>query len=165
MWSAILGWFADSPSQSRVIQFLLENGFSVNEEGRICCNLIPIAATQIAVHLKVDRRVVDATAKRVLSSPYRDIFLNMRATPDLSLIAEYLRLSVITIIPQDAREVGIVDACIRVLSRHQIGLRQIFVTDPHLCEEPRLVIIAEERIPAEVIDELRALPQVRRLIL
>lgn len=164
MWSAIFGWFDDSPSQARVVRFLLENGFGVNEEGKICCNTIAVAATQVAARLRVDRRVVEATARRILKSPFRDIFVNMRATPDLSVIAENLSLSVITIIPQDARRPGIVDACIHVLSSHNVGLRQVFVTDPHLSEEPRLVIIAEGKMPAGVIDEIRDLPVVKRLI-
>ena len=165
MWSAILSWFADSPSQSKVVRFLLENGFGVNEGGKIACNNIAIAATQIAAKLDVDRRVVEATAKRILDSPYKDIFLNMRATPDLSVIAENLSLSVITIMPRDASQPGIVDACIHTLSKYKIGLRQIFVTDSVLSEDPRLVIITEGKIPAVVLDEIRELPVVKRLIL
>ncbi len=165
MWSAILSGFSDSPSQGRVVRFLLENGFGVNEEGRICCNSIPIASTQIGQQVGVDRRVVDTTAKRILDSRYRDIFLSMRATPDLTLIADKLSLSVITILPDDATKPGIVDACIHVLSSHGIAIRQLFVTDPHLSEDPRLVIITESVIPAQVIEDLRALPFVRRLIL
>ncbi len=165
MWSAILSCFADSPSQSRVVRFLLENGFGVNEEGRICVNSIQVASTQIGHRVGVDRRVVDSTARRILDSPYRDIFLAMRVTPDLTLIADRLSLSVITILPDDATRPGIVDACIHVLSSHGIGIRQVFVTDPHLSEEPRLVIITENRIPAPVIESLRSLPVVRRLIL
>jgi uncharacterized protein len=165
MWSAILSGFSDSPSQSLVIRFLLENGFGVTDDGRICCNTIPIASTQIGQQVGVDRRVVDTTAKRILDSPYRDIFLAMRATPDLTLIADKLSLSVITILPDDATKPGIVDACIHVLSSHGIGIRQLFVTDPHLSEDPRLVIITERMIPAAVIEDLRALPVVRRLIL
>ena len=88
----------------------------------------------------------------------------MRVTPDLSVIAENLSLSVITVIPQDASKPGIIDACIHTLSRHQIGLRQIFVTDPHLSESPRLVIIADGKMPAGVIDELRELPVVKKLV-
>ena len=59
---------------------------------------------------------------------------------------------------------GINNACIHILSSHNIGLRQVFVTDPHLSEEPRLVIIAEGKMPPGVIDELRELPVVKRLI-
>ncbi len=165
MWADILSGFSDSPSQSRVVRFLLENGFGVNEEGRICCNTIPVASTQIGQQIGVDRRVVDTTAKRILESPYRDIFIAMRATPDLTLIADKLSLSVITILPTDATRSGIVDSCIHVLSSHGVGIRQLFVTDPHLSEDPRLVIITESRIPAPVIEELRNLPTVRRLIL
>ena len=89
----------------------------------------------------------------------------MRATPDLTLIADKLSLSVITILPDDATKAGIVDACIHVLSLHGVGIRQLFVTDPLLSEDPRLVIITERSIPAQVIEDLRALPVVRRLIL
>ncbi len=164
MWSAILDWFADSPSQTRVVRFLLENGFGVNKDGRIACNTIAVAATQVAARLSVDRRVVEATARRILESPFSEIFINMRATPDLSVIAENLSLTVITVIPQDASKPGVVNACIQVLSSHNIGLHQVFVTDPHLSEEPRLVIIAEGKMPPGVIDELRELPVVKRLI-
>ena len=164
MWSAILDWFADSPSQTRVVRFLLENGFGVNKDGRIACNTIAVAATQVAARLSVDRRVVEATARRILESPFSEIFINMRATPDLSVIAENLSLTVITVIPQDASKPGVVNACIQVLSSHNIGLRQVFVTEPHLSEEPRLVIIAEGKMPPGVIDELRELPVVKRLI-
>ena len=165
MWSEILSLFSDSPSQSLVIRFLLENGFGVNEEGKICCNEIPVASTQIASRVGVDRRVVDATAKRILETSFHDIFLNMRVTPDLSKIAGKLSLSMITIIPDDATRPGIVDSCISILSRHKIEIRQLFVTDPHLSEEPKLVIIAEERLPAAVIEDLRSLPFIKRIIL
>ncbi len=165
VWSEILNLFSDSPSQRIVAQFLLENGLSVNMEGKISCNGVPLAATQIADRLKVDRRVVDSTAKRIRNSPYANVFLNMRATPDLSLVAESLDLSVIIILPKDATEEGIVDSCVSVLASHKIGIRQIFVTDPHLSEEPRLVIITEQKIPAAIFEELKNLPQIRRLII
>ncbi|MFA7050359.1 MAG: regulator of amino acid metabolism, contains ACT domain protein, partial [Patescibacteria group bacterium] len=63
MWSDIIREFADSPSQSRVVKFLLENGFGINSQGRIVCNDIEIPATHIANAIGTDRRVVDATAR------------------------------------------------------------------------------------------------------
>jgi len=105
MWSEIIGEFSDSPSQTRVVKFLLENGFGVNKDGRITCNEIEIPATQVAKSLGTDRRVVDTTAQRILSLPlHRDIFTHMRAAPDLSRVAEHLDLSVMTILPKDASE-------------------------------------------------------------
>ena len=70
---------------------LLENGFGVTEDGRISCNGIEVPATAVAKAIGSDRRVVDSTAHRILERPFlRDIFLNMRATPDLSKVAESL---------------------------------------------------------------------------
>ncbi len=166
MWSEIMQAFADSPSQGRVVRFLLENGLGVSAEGRIVCNQIAIPATQVAAAVGVDRRVVDATAKRILDDPQlAPIFGRMRATPDLSMVAEHLGLKVVTITPNNARDRGIVASAVRVLNEHDLTIRQIFVTDPYLAEEPKLVLIVDGTMPPGVVDELRSLPQVRRITL
>ncbi|MFA7562700.1 MAG: regulator of amino acid metabolism, contains ACT domain protein [Methanoculleus sp.] len=167
MWADISREFADSPSHGRVIRFMLENGFGINEEGRIVCNGIEIPATHIGRAIETDRRVVDATARRILDNPgLRELFLRMRAAPDLSLVAEALGLSVITLYPKDAQQKGIVGAAVEVLVEHNLSIRQIFVTDPCLAETPRLVMIVDEpRIPASVYEDMRALPQVKQLVI
>jgi predicted regulator of amino acid metabolism with ACT domain len=166
MWSDIIHEFSDSPSQSKVVRFLLENGFGINNDGRVTCNGIEIPATQIAKAIGSDRRVVDATAQRILTIPsLREIFIRMRATPDLSNVAESLGLTVITVLPKNASERGIVGAAVRVLSGHNLSIRQIFVTDPQFSEEPKLVIIVDELLPHGVIEEIRALPQVKKVII
>lgn len=166
MWSDIIHEFADSPSQSRVVRFLFENGFGVTKDGRISCNGIEMPATAIAKAIGSDRRVVDSTAHHILERPHlRDIFLNMRATPDLSKVAESLGFTVITVLPKDANERGIVGAAVRVLSDNLLSIRQIFVTDPQFSEEPKLVIIIEEPLPVGVIEKIRALPQVKSVII
>jgi len=166
MWSDIIREFAESPSQSRVAGFLLENGFGVNAEGRIVCNDIEISATKVAKAIGTDRRVVDATARHILeSASLRGIFTNMRATPDLSLLAGPLGLSVIIVIPKDAREKGIIGAAMEVVTGHSLNIRQIFVTDPVLSEEPKLVIIIDGDIPGIVIEEIKKLHQVKQVIL
>ncbi|HNQ28695.1 MAG: hypothetical protein A4E36_00659 [Methanoregulaceae archaeon PtaB.Bin009] len=164
MWSEIIGEFGDSPSQTRVLRFLLENGFGVNADGRITCNGIEIPATQVAKALDTDRRVVDTTAQRILSLPlHRNIFMHMRAAPDLSRVAGHLGLSVMTILPKDASERGIVSAAVRVIAEEGLSIRQIYVTDPVLSEEPRLVVIIEGDFPPAVIEGIRRLPQVRQI--
>ena len=166
MWSGIVQEFQDSPSQARVVKFLLENGFGVSSLGRITCNGIEVPATQVAKALSTDRRVVDATAQRILSLPlHRDIFTRIRATPDLSQVAERLGLSVMVILPRDAREKGIVSAAVRVIAEEGLSIRQLFVTDPFLSEEPRLVIIIDGDFIPAVIEGIRRLPQVRQVIL
>jgi predicted regulator of amino acid metabolism with ACT domain len=166
MWEEILREFADSPSQSLVVRFLLENGFGINKQGRVVCNGIEIPATHIAKAIGTDRRVVDATAHRILALPgMQHVFLNLRVTPDLSGVAASLNRAVITVLPKDAQQKGIVGAAVKVLTDHDITIRQIFVTDPLLSEEPRLVIIVDEALPPVVYEELKALPQVRQLII
>jgi predicted regulator of amino acid metabolism with ACT domain len=166
MWSDIIHEFADSPSQSRVVRFLLENGFGVTEDARISCNGIEVPATAVAKAIESDRRVVDSTARRILERPLlRDIFLNMRATPDLSKVAESLGFFVITVLPKNASERGIIGSVVQVLARYDIAIRQIFVTDPEFSEEPRLVIIIEESLPDGVVEQIRALPQVKNVII
>jgi predicted regulator of amino acid metabolism with ACT domain len=166
MWSDIIQEFSDSPSQSRVVRFLLENGFGVTEDGRIGCNGIEVPATAVAKAIGSDRRVVDSTARHILERPMlREIFLNMRATPDLSRVAEKLGYTVITVLPRDANEKGIVGAAVRILSDHNISIRQIFVTDPQFSEDPKLVIIIEDDLPVGTIEAIRALPQVKQVII
>jgi hypothetical protein len=166
MWSDIIHEFSDSPSQSRVVRFLLENGFGVTPDGRISCNGIEMSSTAVAKAIGSDRRVVDSTARRILERPFlSDIFLNMRATPDLSKVAESLGYTVITVLPKNANERGIVGAAVRVLSESDLPIRQIFVTDPQLSEEPKLVIIVEDQLPIGVIEKIRGLPQVKQLII
>ena len=166
MWTQILREFADSPSQTMVVKYFLENGLGINEEGRIVCNGIEIPATHVAKKIGTDRRVIDATAKRILSlKEIRDIFLNLRVTPDLTQVADALGLAVITIYPKDAAQKGIVGAAVKVITDHNLSIRQIFVTDPVLSEDPKLVVILESNLPATVYEELRSLPQVRKIII
>ncbi len=67
--------------------------------------------------------------------------------------------------PKNASERGIIGAAVRVLSNHSLAIRQIFVTDPEFSEDPKLVIIVEDPLPAGVVNEIRALPQVRQVII
>ncbi|WML68460.1 MAG: hypothetical protein METHP_02086 [Methanoregula sp. SKADARSKE-2] len=166
MRSEIIHEFADSPSQSRVVRFLLENGFGVTEDGRISCNGIEFSATAVAKAMGSDRRVVDSTARRILERPsLRKIFINLRATPDLTKVGESLGYTVITVLPKNANEHGIVGAAVRVLADNDLSIRQIFVTDPQLSEYPKLVIIVEEQLPVGIIEEIRGLSQVRQVII
>ncbi|MDO8842653.1 MAG: regulator of amino acid metabolism, contains ACT domain protein [Methanocalculus sp.] len=166
MWSDIIDAFSDSPSQLRVVRFLLENGFGVNESGKITANGIEMPATQVARAIGVDRRVVDTTARSILEhDTLKQVFCNIRVTPDLSLVAEALGLAIITLIPKNATDKHIVASAVSILDRYDLSIRQLFVTDPILAEEPKLVMIIDGPLPHGVVEDLRDLPQVKRLIL
>ncbi|MCP1662768.1 MAG: regulator of amino acid metabolism, contains ACT domain protein [Methanocalculus sp. MSAO_Arc1] len=166
MWSAVTDAFKDSPSQLRVVRFLLENGFGVNSAGKITANGIEMPATQVARAIGVDRRVVDTTARSILEDDaLRDVFCNIRVTPDLSQVAEALGLAIITLIPKNAADKHIVSSAVSILADYDLSIRQLFVTDPIYSEEPRLVMIIDSPLPPGIAEDLRKLPHVKRLIL
>ena len=166
MWRSILEPFSDSPSQQRVVRFLLENGFGINDSGKVVVNGIEVSATAVSRVVDVDRRVVDTTVKRILEmEDIRTIFAHLRVTPDITNVAKNLGLSVITILPKNAGDKNIVASAVAVLAAHDLPLRQIFVTDPYIAETPKLVIIIDGTLPAAAIEELRALSAVESIIL
>lgn len=161
----ILDAFSDSPSQQKVVRYLLENGFGINEKGRVVANDVEISSTAIGRAVNVDRRVVDMTVKRAYEMPeFQTFFLHLRATPDLTNVAKNLGLSVITILPKNAGDKNIVASAVEVLAKYDLTLRQIFVTDPYLVEKPKLVIIIDGVIPAQAMKDLHNLPAVDSII-
>jgi len=66
--------------------------------------------------------------------------------------------------PRNAQEKGIVSATVKVLADADVNIRQIFVTDPYIAEDPKLVIIIDEVLPLGVVETIRGLPQVRQVI-
>jgi hypothetical protein len=85
----------------------------------------------------------------------RLIFENMRsAGHSLKEIAKQLNLGVVEITPFDARTSGILANSATILARNGLGIRQAIVDDPELSPEPKLTLIADKKIPGEVIPEL-----------
>lgn len=166
MWQRILELFVDLPSQQKVVQFLLENGFSITKEGKIAVNGVEITASALSRAVKVDRRVVDATVKHILEfEDLKPVFTNLRVVPDFTNVARHLGLSVVTIFPKHAEDKNLVSTVVDVLSNYNLALRQIFVTDPYAAEQPRLVIIIDGKIPAGAIQMLSELNFVDSVIL
>ena len=166
MWQRILELFADSPSQQKVVRFLLENGFGISREGKVVVNDIEITASALSRAVKVDRRVVDTTIRRISEfSELEPVFTRLRVTPDFTDVAKYLGLSVITILPKNAGDKNIVSSAVSVLAEYDLPLRQIFVTDPYAAEKPRLVIIIDGQLPGDALQKLKSLPAVDSIIL
>ena len=165
MWQRILEYFADSPSQQKVIRFLLENGFGISPNGKTAVNGVEVSAAAVARAVKVDRRVIDSVVERILEiDELKNLFTNLRVTPDLTNVAKELGLSVVIILPNNAEDKNIVASVAGVLAEFNLPLRQIFVTDPHTAENPKLVIIADGRLPPNALDKLRELPAVKAII-
>lgn len=166
MWQVIAEKFRKYPNQIKVAQFLLKKGLRVNEEGKICLGEIEIPSLRIATALGVDRRVVDATAKRIRADRelFR-IFSALDAVCFLRDVAPHLGLNVIIITPEDASKPGIVGEVASKLAEAGISIRQAIADDPYLNPDPKLTIITEEDVKGEIIKELKKLPGVKEITL
>ena len=156
--------FSDSPSQQRVIRLLLERGFSVNDEGRVVSGGIEIPNTGIAREAGVDRRVVNATTDAILADDeLRRIFRNISAIPSLMDLAPVLDLTVLTVAVRDAEESGIVATVTAAIADRGISIRQTISEDPEFTDEPKLYVITDGALPGDLINEIRAMPFVRKI--
>jgi len=145
-----------------VLKLLFERGFQVNEEGKVTSGSIEIAHTQLAKEAGVDRRVVDATTKTIISDELLSrIFKNVHSIPFLRDVAPSLGLGVIIIIPEDAADVGILAEVAGLISGSKVSIRQAVSDDPYLTDNPRLTIITDKKVPGELVDKILELPSVK----
>ena len=164
MFDEILQKFEGSPSQQEVIRFLLERGFSVNDEGRVVSGGIEIPNTGIAREIGVDRRVVDSTTSAILDDEeLREIFQNISSIPSLMDLAPVLDLTVLSVEVGDADEPGIVAAVTGLIADEGISIRQTISEDPEFTDEPKLYVVTDEPIPGDLLVAIRDLPFVRRV--
>lgn len=162
MWQTLLNKFEKYPAQAKVLKLLFERGFQVNEEGKVTSGSIEIAHTQLAKEAGVDRRVVDATTKTIISDELlSSIFKNVHSIPFLKDVAPSLGLGVIIIIPEDAANVGILAEVAGVISKNNVSIRQAVSDDPYLTDNPRLTIITDNKVPGELVGKILELPSVK----
>src|SRR5437016_9877313 len=92
MWRKIEALMEGHPERLRVVRTLLENGFSLRDEG-IYLNDIEVPIVRIAKSAGVDRRTVDETIRMVENSPeLKTLFSNLRsAGMSLKGVAKQLR--------------------------------------------------------------------------
>ena len=162
MWQTLLNKFEKYPAQIKVLKLLFERGFQVNEEGKVTSGSIEIAHTQLAKEAGVDRRVVDATTKTIISDQLLStIFRNIHSIPFLKDVAPSLGLGVIIIIPEDASHVGILAEVASLIAKNNVSIRQAVSDDPFLTDNPRLTIITDRKVPGDLVDKILSLPSVK----
>lgn len=154
MWSSIRKYLEGFPERLEVARVLVENGLSVRN-GKIYLNEIEIPPVRVARVAGVDRRTVKETLNAIKANrELRLIFEEIRsAGHSLKEIAKHMSLGVVEITPVDARIPGILANAAMVLAKNGLSIRQAIVDDPELSPEPKLTLIAEKKIPGELIPE------------
>jgi len=155
VWNTIKKHLEAHPERLRIARVLVENGLSVRN-GRVYLNEIEIPPVRIARVADVDRRTVKETVNIIQKNrELRPIFEDIRsAGHSLKEIAKHLDLGVVEITPIDARIPGILASSTMILAENGLSIRQAIVDDPELSPEPKLTLIAERKIPGELIPRL-----------
>jgi len=164
MWSRIKEFFKDYPAQERVAQLLFERGFQVRKDGKVVSGGIEIPHTQIAKEVGVERRAVDSAVQTILAKDeLKRIYMNLKQVCSLEEVAREFNLSVIVFVPENAAQRGIIADVTRLISENGLSIRQALAEDPSTSTHPKLVLILEGDIPAELISEIRRLPGTRSI--
>ncbi len=155
LWNKVIQCLEGYPERLNVAKVLIENGLSVRN-GKIFCNEIEIPPIRVGRVAKVDRRTVAETLKMIKrNSELKVMFEGLRSSGhSLKEVARHLELGVVEITPVDARMPGILANSAMMLAKKDISIRQAIVDDPELSPEPKLTLIAEAKIPGELIPEL-----------
>jgi hypothetical protein len=155
MWSNAKKHFEGHPERLKVLRTLIENGLSARN-GTIYLNEIEIPPVRVARAVGVDRRTVKETLNAIKSNrELREMFEGIRsAGTSLKEIAKQLSLGVVEITPVDAKIPGILANSALILAKNGLSIRQAIVDDPELSPEPKLTLIAEKKIPGELIPQL-----------
>jgi len=164
MWKKVVEHLKNHPERLAVAKVLVENGLSI-KNGKIYCNEIEIPTVKIARVAKVDRRTVTQTIKTIEKTPeLQTIFEHLKsAGHSLREIAKYLNLGVVEITPVSAKIPGILAKSALLLAEKNISIRQALVDDPELSPEPKLTLIAETKIPGELVPEFLKIKGVEKV--
>lgn len=161
MWQVLIEHFRRYPAQERVVRLMIEYGLRIHNNA-ICAGRIEIADTAIARAADVDRRIVRSTVETIVGDPrLNQVFSQLAPTLHLRDVAPTLGCGVVEIKVADPRIPGILASVSRIVSEARLNIRQAIVEDPDFTEEPKLVVITEDRVPGDIIPLLQDVPGVR----
>lgn len=164
MWKDIAPYFEAYPKRRKIAQKMLEYGLCIKNTN-IYCGTIELSDSKIARALNIDRRAVKATIETIQEEPKLvKIFSKLKPTCHLRDMAHEMGWDVIEIIPKNASEPGILAQVATIIAEANISVRQAIVDDFEINEEPRLFVIIEKRIPAEIIPKIKDIESVKSVI-
>jgi predicted regulator of amino acid metabolism with ACT domain len=165
MWDLLEEYFARYPAQSRVAKLMLDRGFSVRE-GSVYAGDVALTDTALARAADVDRRVVKATVETIEDhDELEQVFAELTPTCHLRDAAPGLGWGVLEIVPTDASQPGILAGVASLIAGEGISIRQAIVDDPEFAEEPRLYIITQRPVPADLLPEIQSVAGVLEVVL
>ncbi|MFB6087965.1 MAG: amino acid-binding protein, partial [Haloarculaceae archaeon] len=83
--------------------------------------------------------------------------------PSLMDLAPVLDLNVLTFVPTDADQPGIVAAVTSMIADRDISIRQTISEDPEFTDQPKLYVITDGEIPGDLINDIRSTAFVHKI--
>jgi predicted regulator of amino acid metabolism with ACT domain len=166
-WQTIVEYFHESPARLKVAQSILAHGFHVESPGIVKCRSIRIPLKSIGDALGIDRRTVRSTTEAICSNPKLFEFFSrvQPAGPSLEKVSKVFGYGVVTVYVESPELPGILSEVASTIADYNVAIRQVIAEDVAIYKEPCLKIITQEPLSGSVIDSLRAIKGVSRVII
>lgn len=142
--------FEDNYQQKRVVEYLINRGYSINEEG------IKINQKTIAKELGIDRRTVGEAIEEIqkndkLSSVFENISPVSSFEPG-SHFGEYVSIEIEV---ENPREPAILKNILDIFEKNEIPIRQVIAEDTLFVHQPKIkLLVKSEALSVGLEDEL-----------
>jgi hypothetical protein len=154
-------YFEKYPTQRKVVYSLLTYGLKI-KNNKIYCGPIEISDSKFARAIGIDRKVVMTTIKTLKKDPELErFFSHLMPTCSLEESAPLIGWGVLEIIPDDPSTPGIIAGVSSILAKEKISIRQAIGNDYALSKEPKLYIITEEPIPANLLQKIKKIKSIK----
>ena len=166
-WQTIVEFFHESPGRLKVAQTILTHGFHIESPGVVRCRSIKIPLKSIGDSLGLDRRTVRSTTEAICSNPKLFEFFSrvQPAGPSLEKVSKVLGYGVVTVYVESPELPGILSEVASTIAGYGVSIRQVLAEDVAIYKNPCLKIITQEPLSGSVIDSLRAIRGVSRVII
>lgn len=154
-------YFERHPTQRKVVYSLLTYGLRI-KGNKIYCGPIEISDSKFARAIDIDRKVVMTTINALKKDPLlKKFFSHLMPTCSLEESAPLIGWGVLEIIPDDPSTPGIIDGVSSLLAKEKISIRQAIGNDYALSKEPKLYIITEKPIPANLLKKIKEIKGIK----
>ena len=158
-------YFANYPSQMKVVEIMMRYGISVRDENAYA-GTVKLTDAALSVAAGVDRRVVRSTIDRISLVPELSaLFSKIGCMAVLDKAASLIGCSSIEIVPDDDSRPGTLAGIMNILSDAGINVKQAVVRGEKDEKVSHLVIVVVGTIPGDVLASIRDSPGVSKVIL
>jgi len=158
-------YFANYPSQLKVVQLMLRHGVSVRDYNAYVGE-IKLTDAGLAQASGVDRRVVRSTIERISMNPdLKALFSRIGSMAVLTDAAHLLGCTSVEVVPEDDGRPGLLADIMNIFSAGGINIRQAVVSGESDDNVSHLIIVVDGVLDGEVLAAVHRIPGVSTVTL